>query len=153
MIPPDQEIYEVEKRIADRRHRVETFARASARQTMRALASPWALAGAAVLGFLAAGGLRRHQHHSHGHAVSKDTKEKAKGGAIASLGMAAVTWLIKAQFGSPMAMAQYLLGKLKKEDVPPHEIRRPSAAQERRPPGQERRSSPRSDRPFATTRR
>jgi hypothetical protein len=138
MIPPDQEIFEVEKRIAERRHRVEAFARASARQTMRALASPWALIGAAAIGFLAAGGLHRHHHHAHGHAVSKETKEKAKGGAIASLGMAAATWLIKAQFGSPMAMARYFLGKLKKEGVPQVP---------------ERRASPRGDRAAATTRR
>jgi len=132
MIPPDQEIYEVEKRIAERRHRVEAAARASARQSLRALTSPWALAGAAALGFLVAGGV--HRRHQHGPAVSQETKEKAKGGAIASLAMAAATWLIKAQFGSPVAMAQYFLAKLKKEQVP-------------------QAPSPRGDRTPATTRR
>jgi len=132
MIPPDQEIYEVEKRIAERRHRVEAAARASARQSLRALTSPWALAGAAALGFLVAGGV--HRRHQHGPAVSQETKEKAKGGAIASLAMAAATWLIKAQFGSPVAMAQYFLAKLKKEEVP-------------------QAPSPRGDRTPATTRR
>jgi len=117
MIPPDQEIYEVEKRIAERRHRVEAAARNAGRQALRTLTSPWVLAGAAVLGFLAAGGIKRkHEHAGRGPAVSQETKEKAKGGAIASLGMAALTWLIKAQFGSPVAMAQYFLAKLKKED-------------------------------------
>jgi hypothetical protein len=115
MIPPDQEIYEVEKRIAERRHRVEAAARNAGRQALRTLASPWVLGGAAVLGFLAAGGLKR-KHEQAGHAVSRETKEKAKGGIIASLGMAALTWFIKAQFGSPVAMAQYFLAKIKKED-------------------------------------
>jgi len=63
MIPPDQEIYEVEKRIAERRHRVEAAARSAGRQALRTLGSPWVLAGAAALGFLAVGGVRRkHQH-------------------------------------------------------------------------------------------
>ena len=136
MIPPDQEIYEVEKRIADRRHRVEAAARASARQGMRALTSPWALVGAAAIGFLVAGGVRRR--HESAPAVSRDTKEKAKGGAIVSLGMAAATWLIKAQFGSPVAMAQYFLAKIQKHD---------------RVPTTSAPSSLRADRVMATTRR
>jgi hypothetical protein len=137
MIPPDQEIYEVEKRIAERRHRVEAAARASARQAMRALTSPWALVGAAAIGFLVAGGVRRRHEAASSPAVSKDTKEKAKGGAIASLGMAAATWFIKAQFGSPVAMAQYFLAKIQKRD------KVPAAAP----------SSLRADRVMATTRR
>jgi len=114
MIPPDQEIYQVEQRIADRRHRVEAAARTAGRQALRTLGSPWVLAGAAVLGFMAAGGVRRKQEH--GPAVSRETKEKAKGGVLASLLMAGATWLIKAQFGSPVAMAQYFLAKIRKED-------------------------------------
>jgi len=114
MIPPDQEIYEVEKRIAERRHRVEAAARSAGRQALRTLGSPWVLAGAAALGFLAMGGVRRK--HQHGPSVSRETKEKAKGGVIASLAMAGLTWFIKAQFGSPVAMAQYFLAKIRKED-------------------------------------
>jgi hypothetical protein len=114
MIPPDQEIYEVEKRIADRRHRVEAAARTAGRQALRTLGSPWVLGGAAVLGFIAAGGVRRK--HVNGHRVSPEAKEKAKGGALASLAMAGLTWFIKAQFGSPVAMAQYFLAKIRKED-------------------------------------
>ena len=140
MIPPDQEIYEVEKRIAERRHRVEAAARASARQAMRALASPWALVGAVAIGFLVAGGVRRK--HDSGPAVSRQTKEKAKGGVIASLGMAAVTWFIKAQFGSPVAMAQYLLAKIQKKDKLPA-VPRPASSG----------SSSRRDRVVVTTQR
>src|SRR5919206_969168 len=140
MIPPDQEIYEVEKRIADRRHRVEAAARASARQAMRALTSPWALIGAVAIGFLVAGGVRRK--HESGPAVSQETKEKAKGGIIASLGMAAVTWFIKAQFGSPVAMAQYFLAKVQKKEKMPA-VPRPTSSV----------SSSRGDRVVATTQR
>ena len=114
MIPPDQEIYEVEKRIADRRHRVEAAARTAGRQALRTLGSPWVLGGAAVLGFIAARGVRRN--HLHAHSVPPQAREKAKGGALASLLMAGATWFIKAQFGSPVAMAQYFLGKIRKED-------------------------------------
>ena len=141
MIPPDQEIYEVEKRIAERRHRVEAAARASARQAMRALTSPWALVGAVAIGFLVAGGVRRK--HESGPAVSQETKEKAKGGVVASLGMAALTWLIKAQFGSPVAMAQYFLAKIQKKDTLPA-MPRPAASSA---------SSSRRDRVTVTTQR
>jgi hypothetical protein len=103
---------------------------------VRTLTSPWALAGAAVLGFFVARSIvHRHSHHEHGRAVSRRTKEKAKGGALASMAMAATTWLIKSQFGSPMAMAQFVLAKVKKQ--PPQPVR----------------ASPRSDRAAAMTRR
>ena len=136
MIPPDQEIYEVEKRIAERRHRVEAFAKQTGRSTLRALTSPWALAGAAVIGFLAAGGLQRHHAKpEHEHRMSRSDKKAAKASAFSGLAMTAVTWLIKSQFGSPVAMAQYFLAKLKKEPDP------------------RRAASPRNDRVAATTRR
>ena len=118
MIPPDQEIYEVEKRIAERRHRVEAFAKQTGRSTMRALTSPWALAGAAVIGFLAAGGMQRHHHAKPEHRMSWSDKKAAKASAFSGLAMTAVTWLIKSQFGSPVAMAQFFLAKLKKEPDP-----------------------------------
>jgi hypothetical protein len=132
MIPPDNEIYEVEKRIAERRHRVEAIARASGRAALKTLTSPWTLAGAAVLGFLVAGGVqRRHQHR----AVAPEKKTAAKAGGIASVAMAAATWIIKSQFGSPVAMAQFFLSKVKKQ--PPQPVR----------------ASPRGDRAAATARR
>jgi hypothetical protein len=136
MIPPDREIYEVERRIAERRHRVEAVVRQSGQAAMRTLTSPWALAGAAVLGFFVARSVvHKHSHPDHGRAVSRRTKEKAKGGALASMAMAAATWLIKSQFGSPMAMAQFVLSKVKRQ--PPQPVR----------------ASPRSDRAAAMTRR
>jgi len=138
MIPPDQEIYEVEKRIAERRHRVEAFAKQSGRSALRALTSPWALAGAAVIGFLAAGGIQRRHHSEPEHRMSRSDKKAAKASAFSGLAMTAVTWLIKSQFGSPVAMAQYFLAKMKKEPDP----RSPSP----------RGASGRNDRVAATTR-
>jgi len=132
MIPPDKDIYEIEQRIAERRHRVEAVAHQSVDATMKALTSPWALAGAAALGFLLAS---RMQHRPEaGARLSRETKEKAKGGALASMAMAAATWLIKSQFGSPMQMAQVVLAKVKKQ--PPQPVR----------------ASSRGDRTAATTR-
>ena len=133
MIPPDQEIYDVELRIAERRHRVEAIARQTGPATLRALTSPWAIAGAAVLGFLAAGGImRRHQHRA---SLSREQKKAARVGGIASIAMAAASWIIKAQFGSPAALAQFVMSKVKKQ--PPQPVR----------------ASPRSDRTATATRR
>jgi hypothetical protein len=146
MIPPDQEIYEVEKRIAERRHRVEAFAKQTGRSTLRALTSAWALAGAAVLGFLAAGGMaRRHEHaHHEPRRMSYSDKKAAKASAFSGLAMTALTWIIKSQFGSPVAMAQFFLAKLKKEPDPRGASPAPKGA---------RATSPRSDRVAVTTRR
>ena len=139
MIPPDQEIFEVEKRIAERRHRVEEAAKQTGRSALRALTSPWALAGAAVIGFLAAGGMqRRHEHHPRSERrMTRSDKKAAKASAFSGLAMTAVTWIIKSQFGSPVAMAQYFLAKFKKQPDP--RIGKPA--------------SPKADRVPATTRR
>jgi hypothetical protein len=116
MIPPDHEIYEVEKRIAERRHRVEAVARQTGRAALKTLTSPWTLAGAAAIGFLVASGLQRRYEH---RAVSLQTKRAARAGGIASIAMAAATWIIKLQFGSPVAMAQFFLSKVKKQPAQP----------------------------------
>ena len=135
MIHPDQEIYEVEKRIAGRRQRVETTARQTGRATLRALTSPAALVGAAVVGFLLAGGWQRRQSKPE-HHMSYSDKKAAKASVWSGLGMTALTWFIKSQFGGPVDMAKYFLGKMKsrKESSPVV-------------------TSPRSDRVPATTRK
>lgn len=117
MIPPDQEIYEVEKRIAERRTRVEAAFKATGRQTLRALTSPWALGGAALLGFLIAGGVRLRHSHADTH-IDPSTKKAAKASTISSIAMAAATWLIKSQFGSPVEMARFFIGKVRSRKEP-----------------------------------
>ena len=133
MIPPDQEIYEVEKRIAERRHRVEQTFRQTGRATLRAMTSPAALIGAAVGGFLLAGGWqRRHEHKPERH-MSYSDKKAAKASVWSGLGMTVLTWFIKSQFGGPVDMAKFVLAKIKKDPQPV--------------------TSPRSDRVPATTRK
>ncbi|HEX4928451.1 MAG TPA: hypothetical protein VFV74_10650 [Burkholderiales bacterium] len=111
MIPPDREIYDVEKRIAERRVRVERALRDTGRQTLRALTSPWALGAAALAGFVVAGGLRRR--HASARARRHEAPTPAATGTLASLAMAGVTWFIKSQFGSPVDMARYVIGKVR----------------------------------------
>jgi len=113
MIPPDQEIYEVEKRIAERRQRVEQSFRQTGRATLRAMTSPAALVGAAVAGFLIAGGWQR-KRQSHGeHHMSYSDKKAAKASVWSGLAMTALTWFIKSQYGGPVDMAKFVLGKIK----------------------------------------
>lgn len=131
MIPPDQEIYEVEKRIAERRTRVEAAFKATGRQTLRALSSPWALGGAALAGFLLAGGLR-HMRRRDLH-VDASTRKAAKASTISSIAMAAATWFIKSQFGSPVDMARFFIDKVKsrkmaKRPAKPSPLTAPSAS-------------------------
>ena len=116
MIPPDQEIYEVEKRIAERRSRVETAFKASGRQAVRSLTSPWALGAAALLGFLVAGGMRLRARDSY---VDPGTKKAAKASTISSIAMAAATWFVKSQFGSPVEMARFFVSKIKSRKAEP----------------------------------
>jgi hypothetical protein len=110
MIPPDQEIYEVEKRIAERRQRVESVFRETGRQTVRALTSPWALGAAALLGFVIAGGVRLRHGDTH---VDPSTKKAATASTLTSIAMAAATWFIKSQFGSPVEMARFFIDKVR----------------------------------------
>ena len=128
MIPPDQEIYEVEKRIAERRQRVERAFRETGRQTLRSLTAPWALAGAALLGFLVAGGVRRQHHDAR---VDPDARKAAKASTISSIAMAAATWLIKSQFGSPVEMARFFMGKMKSRKKVPAAVPAPSGVPDR----------------------
>lgn len=133
MIPPDQEIYEVEKRIAERRHRVEQSFRQTGRATLRAMTSPAALVGAAVVGFLVAGGWQRKRESHREHPMSYSDKKAAKASLWSGLGMTVLTWVIKSQFGGPVDMARFFLAKMKKQPQPV--------------------TSPRSDRIPATTRK
>jgi len=113
MIPPDRDIYEIEKRIAERRHRVEGALRDTGRQTLRALTSPWALGAAALAGFLLAGGLRRRRERPVERRRTPHTAVKAS--TLSSLAMAAATWVIRSQFGSPVDMARFVVSKVKSQ--------------------------------------
>ena len=105
----DDEIYEVEERLARRRVELPRVARATGRSALHALASPAGLAAAAGVGFLVGGGLRRNGG-SKRFEVHKE--EKAKGIAIGSLLMSGAVALIRAQFGSPLGMAHAVLSRI-----------------------------------------
>jgi hypothetical protein len=129
----DDEIYEVEERLARRRAELPRVARATGKSALHALASPAGLAAAAALGFLAGGGLRRKSGRARAEPrwVKVDPyPQKTKGIAIGSLAMSAAIGLIKAQFGSPLEMVQVLLAKIQSSRKPqavPASPRRPRA--------------------------
>lgn len=108
MIPPDQEIYEVEQRLAHRRHEVELLTKETGHRTMQAMSSPGALVGAAVVGFFAGGAVLKRRQHPRPHRRKAD---KAKATGIAGLLMTGAMWGIRAKFGSPVGLAQFLLAK------------------------------------------
>ena len=112
----DEEIRLIEQRMARRRHEIGDVARAAKNRAKRKLLSPAGLATAAGLGFLATVGfLRKKQAPTY---VSAD---KVKGGAaVGAIGMLMPIALaiVKAQFGSPAGLAQFLLAKMKKPPSP-----------------------------------
>lgn len=114
MIPPDHEIFEVERRIALRREQVARHSREAGRRALQALASPVALAAAAAIGFFAAGGLaRRQQKPPHPERRKSDHTKAAKATGIAGVLLPAAMWLVRAQWGSPVHAAQVLLQRFK----------------------------------------
>jgi hypothetical protein len=113
VIPPDNEIFEVEQRIAGRRAQLARHSREAARRTLQALASPVALAAAAAIGFFAAGGLaRRKQEPPHPERRKSDHTKAAKATGLAGILLPAAMWFVRAQWGSPVQLAHVMLGKL-----------------------------------------
>jgi hypothetical protein len=120
VIPPDQEIYQVEQRIALRRAQVSRHTREARMRAMHALASPWALGAAAGLGFLAAYTFtRKQQKPKHPERRKSDHTKAAKATGLAGLLMPIAMWMVKAQFGSPVGAAQALLEKWNKRKASP----------------------------------
>lgn len=113
MIPPDREIFEVESRIALRRAQLARHSKDAGTRALRALASPWALGAAALVGFLAAGGLsRKPKQPPHPERRKDDHLKAAKATGIAGMLMPAAMWLIKMKWGSPVNAAQAVLSRI-----------------------------------------
>ena len=127
MIPPDQEIYEIEERIARRRHNVEFVAKQSARRAFVALTSPGALAAAAVLGFLAGGGVGKKRTRHVERRKSEATKKAAKATGIAGVLMSGAMFLVRQQFGGPVGLAQFILQKVQGHRTAHQRVERPFA--------------------------
>lgn len=116
MIPPDQEIFEVETRIASRRAQLKTHSREAGARAMQALASPAALLGAAALGFFTASAVaKRRQRPPHPERRKSDHMKAAKATGLAGLLLPAAMWFVRAQWGSPVRAAEALLQKMGKK--------------------------------------
>jgi hypothetical protein len=110
----DEEIRELEQRIAQRRHSIEHTARAAKQRAIRTVLSPVGLLSAAGIGFLATFGLARRHHHVPAGAVGKGGRIAGIASVLASVAFA----VLRAQFGSPAHMAQLLLSKFQKSRQP-----------------------------------
>lgn len=110
MIPPDKEIYEVEQRIALRRRQLVRHSKEAGTRTMRALASPAALIGAAALGFFVAGGFsKKKKEPPHPERRKSDHTKAAKATGIAGIMTPLLMWVIKAKWGSPVNLGMSML--------------------------------------------
>ena len=119
MIPPDQEIFEVEKRIALRRAQLKRHAGEARTRGTQALASPVALIAAAGIGFLLANSFaRRKKEPPHPERRKSDHAKAAKATGLAGIATTGAMWLIRAQYGSPMRAAQMLLQKFSSRKAP-----------------------------------
>ena len=119
MIPPDQEIFEVEKRIALRRAQLKRHASEARTRGTQALASPIALIAAAGIGFLLANSFaRRKKEPPHPERRKSDHLKAAKATGFAGLLSTGAMWLIKAKYGSPVNAAQALLRKFSSRKAP-----------------------------------
>ena len=112
MIPPDQEIFDLEKRLAQRRAQLGHDAHQAGHLAMQKLTSPVALIAAAGIGFLLANSFaRRRREPPHPERRKDDHLKKAKATGIAGILTTGLMWVIKAKYGSPVQAAQALLQK------------------------------------------
>ena len=110
---PDPEIQAVEERLAERRRRLGDVAQVAKQSSLRRLASPAVLAGAAALGFFVGGGIKKREPKYKDRR--KNTSKGMQATGIASLLMTGAMWFVKARFGTPWAAAQYVISKVKKD--------------------------------------
>lgn len=122
----DQEIRDIEQRMARRRHELADTARAAKARATRRIASPAGLVTAGVLGFVATAVLMRRRRTKPVYVQANSVKG---GTAVSILGMlmpVALSLLraqIGAQFGSPAGMAQYFLSRAKGRSSPRSDVR------------------------------
>ena len=110
----DPEIDKVEARIVRRRHELTRVTQETGRRTMETLASPKALFGAAVIGFIAGGGIARRKDDDHAHPGRRRNDHGArrvKRTGVVGAVMTGAMWLVRARFGSPAGLAQYLMSR------------------------------------------
>lgn len=124
----DPDIETVEARITRRRHDLNRVTHETGHRAMKALASPGALVGAAVVGFLAGGGIGRRPHPSaarSGRRRNDPAGARAAKTGLAGALMTGAMWLVRARFGSGAGLAKYVMSRLPS--------RRPEATSSRHP--------------------
>lgn len=132
----DREIFEVEQRIATRKAQIERSASAARSRALQRLASPVALAGAAALGFVAARTLGPNAKRRPVKRVRVVEREEPvrRFAALGTLLMTGATWMIRQQFGGPMGLAQFVLGKLNQRSRQPEATAAPAQIPPAQPP-------------------
>ncbi|OAI52742.1 hypothetical protein AYO46_04645 [Betaproteobacteria bacterium SCGC AG-212-J23] len=109
----DEEIVQVETRIAGRKHRLTQAGKATGKRALDTLASPVTLAGALALGFAAGGGLA-HKRRNGGHHERRKPATAGKSG-IAGLLVSGAMWFVRSQYGGPAGLARVLAAKFSKK--------------------------------------
>jgi hypothetical protein len=114
----DREIHDIERRMARRRHEVADTARAAQQRAKRKLLSPTGLAAAAGVGFVVTSLLLRRKPTVVQVPQGKAGKAASLLGVLMPIGLA----IVRAQFGSPAGLAQFVLSKMQasssRGDVP-----------------------------------
>jgi hypothetical protein len=116
----DPDIDTVEARIVRRRHELTRVTQASGQRAMKTLASPGFLIGAAVVGFLVAGGFASRKKEAEGRMGRRRNdpaaRSAAKTGIAGLLGTGAM-WAVRAKFGSPVGLAQYIASMVRRRQA------------------------------------
>lgn len=108
----DDEIVQVEKRIAGRKTQITYVGKATGRRALDGLASPVTLAGALALGFAVGGRMGRKRPPER----RRDGAAKARATGIAGLLMTGAMWFVRAQYGSPVGLARAMIEKFSRRN-------------------------------------
>jgi hypothetical protein len=107
----DREIHDIERRMARRRHEVADTARAARHRATRKLLSPAGLAAAAGVGFVVTSLILRRKPTVVQVPQGKAGKAAGLLGVLMPIGLA----IVRAQFGSPAGLAQFVLSKVQQK--------------------------------------
>ena len=113
----DDEIVQIENRIAGRKQQISYTGRATGKRTLDVLASPVTIAGALALGFAVGGGLGRKREKPPARRAD-DRSSKAKASGIAGLALSGAMWFVRQQFGGPVGLARFLANKFQHRGAP-----------------------------------
>ena len=111
----DDDIREIEERLAARRHRIARTARLARHVAVRKVVSPTGLLTAVGIGFLTTVGLfRRKKVEAQRLRRRRNDVKAGKLAGLASLVASAGFALVRSQLGSPLEMAQFVASKIRR---------------------------------------